>query len=114
MCSAVCSSCCRYSSPKAKFVTASLGQTVQGDKNGGGLILDAMENVADATKYPEFKGNVAAVCVFLSLTRPPSVLSPTLPASIRNLTRPPSRALYASRNVGRRCAAVRKPALYNG
>lgn len=51
----------QYSSPKAKFVTASLGQTVQGDKSGGGLILDAMENVADATKYPEFKGNVAAV-----------------------------------------------------
>ena len=26
-----------------------------------GLILDAIEAVANATKYPEFKGNVAAV-----------------------------------------------------
>ena len=26
-----------------------------------GLILDAMEAVANATKYPDFKGNVAAV-----------------------------------------------------
>jgi hypothetical protein len=43
------------------FVTASLGQTVRGDKDGGGLILDAMEAVANATKYPEFAGNVAAV-----------------------------------------------------
>jgi hypothetical protein len=35
---------------------------VQGATDGGGgLILDAMENVANATKYPEFKGNVAAV-----------------------------------------------------
>ena len=51
----------QYGSPNAKFVTASLGQTAQGATDGGGLILDAMENVADATKYPEFKGNVAAV-----------------------------------------------------
>jgi len=51
----------QYSSPNAKFVTATLGQTVKGDTSGGGLILDAMENVADATKYPDFKGNVAAV-----------------------------------------------------
>jgi len=32
-----------------------------GDTNGGGKILDAMLAVADATKYPEFEGNVAAV-----------------------------------------------------
>jgi hypothetical protein len=51
----------RYGSPNAKFVTASLGQTVRGSTDGGGLILDAMENVANATKYPEFAGNVAAV-----------------------------------------------------
>lgn len=51
----------QYNSPSAKFVAASLGQTVQGAKDGGGLILDAMENVANATKYPEFKGSVAAV-----------------------------------------------------
>lgn len=56
----------QYSSPNAKFVTASLGQTKQGATDGGGLILDAMEAV-DGTgkfgpvKYPEFKGNVAAV-----------------------------------------------------
>jgi hypothetical protein len=49
----------QYNAPNAKFVTASLGQTVQGATDGGGLILDAMENVAN--KYPEFKGNVAAV-----------------------------------------------------
>jgi hypothetical protein len=51
----------QYGSPNAKFVTASLGQTVKGATDGGGLILDAMENVADPAKYPEFKGNVAAV-----------------------------------------------------
>eukprot|EP00041_Stephanoeca_diplocostata_P041888 m.9342 g.9342 ORF g.9342 m.9342 type:complete len:467 (-) comp6888_c0_seq1:258-1658(-) len=51
----------QYGSPDAKFVTASLGQTVQGATDGGGLILDAMEAVANATKYPEFAGDVAAV-----------------------------------------------------
>lgn len=51
----------QYNAPNAKFVTASLGQTKQGSTDGGGLILDAMENVANATKYPAFKGNVAAV-----------------------------------------------------
>jgi len=51
----------QYGAPNAKFVTASLGQTAKGATDGGGLILDAMENVADPTKYPEFKGNVAAV-----------------------------------------------------
>lgn len=50
-----------FKSPKAKFVTASLGQTKMGSTDGGGLILDAMLAVANATKYPEFKGNVAAV-----------------------------------------------------
>jgi len=51
----------QYGAPNAKFVTASLGQTVQGSTGGDGLILNAMENVANATKYPEFAGNVAAV-----------------------------------------------------
>ena len=62
----------QYNAPKAKFVTASLGQTVKraaaedGDARaqrpmGDGLILQAMLNVANATKYPEFAGNVAAV-----------------------------------------------------
>ena len=50
-----------YKAPNAKFVTASLGQTAKGATDGGGLILDAMLNVADGKKYPEFKGNVAAV-----------------------------------------------------
>lgn len=52
----------QYNAPNAKFVTASLGQTVKGDTDGGGLILDAMLNVdGKSGKYPEFKGNVAAV-----------------------------------------------------
>eukprot|EP00040_Diaphanoeca_grandis_P038568 m.256780 g.256780 ORF g.256780 m.256780 type:complete len:350 (-) comp34682_c0_seq1:127-1176(-) len=52
----------QYKAPNAKFVTASLGQTVKGDTDGGGLILDAMLNVdGDSGKYPEFKGNVKAV-----------------------------------------------------
>ena len=51
----------QYSSPDAKFVTASLGQTVKGSTGGDGLVLDAMLSVANATKYPEFAGNVAAV-----------------------------------------------------
>ena len=51
----------QYASPNAKFVTASLGQTVEGSTGGDGLILDAMKNVADATKYPDFKDNVAFV-----------------------------------------------------
>merc|ERR1711890_67235 len=51
-----------YKAPDAKFVTASLGQTVKGATDGGGLILNAMLNVDGTSgKYPEFKGNVAAV-----------------------------------------------------
>ena len=34
---------------------------MKGSTDNGGLILDAMEAVADGTKYPAFKGNVAAV-----------------------------------------------------
>ena len=37
----------QHGSPNAKFITASLRQTVQGATDGGGLILDAMENVAN-------------------------------------------------------------------
>jgi len=52
----------QFNAPNAKFVTASLGQTVKGSTDGGGLILDAMLNVDGRSgKYPEFKGNVAAV-----------------------------------------------------
>jgi len=51
-----------FNSPNAKFVTASLGQTVKGSTGNDGLILDAMLNVdGDSGKYPEFKGNVKAV-----------------------------------------------------
>ena len=51
----------QFNAPKAKFVAASLGQTARGATDGGGLILDAIEAVANATKYPDFAGNVAAV-----------------------------------------------------
>jgi hypothetical protein len=55
----------RYKVPNAPFVTASLGQSTLPASacpgNCGGEILQAMMNVADPTKYPEFKGNVAMV-----------------------------------------------------
>lgn len=51
-----------FSAPHAKFVCASLGQTKQGDTDNGGKLLEAMLAVdGDSGKYPEFKGNVAAV-----------------------------------------------------
>ena len=51
-----------FNAPNAKFVTASLGQTKKGASDGGGKILDAMLAVdGESGKYPEFKGNVAAV-----------------------------------------------------
>merc|ERR1712151_507686 len=51
-----------FNVPNAKFVTASLGQTPMGAQDGGGAILDAMLAVdGKSGKYPEFKGNVAAV-----------------------------------------------------
>ena len=51
-----------FNAPKAKFVTASLGQTEKGATDGGGKILDAMFAVDGTSgKYPDFKGNVAAV-----------------------------------------------------
>ena len=51
-----------FDAPNAKFVTASLGQTEKGATDGGGKILDAMLAVdGESGKYPEFKGNVAAV-----------------------------------------------------
>ena len=52
----------QFNAPNAKFVTATLGQTVKGDTSNGGKILDAMFAVdGKSGKYPEFKGNVAAV-----------------------------------------------------
>jgi len=51
-----------FKAPNAKFVTASLGQTVKGSKGTDGIILDAMLAVdGNSGKYPDFKGNVAAV-----------------------------------------------------
>ena len=51
----------RYKVPNAPFVTASLGQSTLPASactgNCGGEILQAMLNVADATKYPEFKAS---------------------------------------------------------
>ena len=55
----------QYKAPNAPFVTASLGQStlptaaVPCAGNCGGGILQAMLNVADPKKYPDFKGNVA-------------------------------------------------------
>jgi hypothetical protein len=54
----------RYKAPNAPFVAASLGQSTLDPSclgNCGGGILKAEENLADATKYPEFKGNYASV-----------------------------------------------------
>jgi len=46
----------------APFVTVSLGQSVKGDTNGAGKILDAMLAVdGNSGKYPQYKGNVVAV-----------------------------------------------------
>ena len=51
-----------FNAPNAKFVCASLGQSKKGATDGGGKILNAMLTVdSDSGKYPEFKGNVAAV-----------------------------------------------------
>jgi hypothetical protein len=51
-----------FNAPNAKFVTASLGQTAMNATNNGGKILKAMLDVdGKSGKYPDFKGNVAAV-----------------------------------------------------
>lgn len=51
-----------FNAPEARFVCATLGQT---DKDTGSgnekRILDAMMAVSDATRYPDFAGNVATV-----------------------------------------------------
>jgi len=63
----------QFNAPKAPFVTASLGQTKKGDTGGGGLILDAMLAVDGTSgKYPDFKGNVAAVYTHPLLAGPGS------------------------------------------
>ena len=50
-----------FDAPNAKFVCATLGQTVKGATGNEGLILDAMFAVSDAEKYPQFEGDVATV-----------------------------------------------------
>ncbi len=51
-----------FNSPNADFVCATLGQTKMEDTGNGKKILDAMLAVdGKSGKYPEFKGNVAAV-----------------------------------------------------
>ncbi|MEM1354010.1 MAG: sialate O-acetylesterase [Planctomycetota bacterium] len=50
-----------FDAPDAKFVIATLGQTEIGAEGNEGKILQAMMNVADAEKYPQFEGNVATV-----------------------------------------------------
>ncbi len=51
-----------FNSPNAKFVCATLCQTVKGTTDNGGKLLDAMIAVdGNSGRYPEFKGNVATV-----------------------------------------------------
>lgn len=50
-----------FDAPNAKFVAATLGQTKKDTGGGQGKIRDAMFAVADHSKYPEFKGQTAAV-----------------------------------------------------
>ncbi|MEM9658926.1 MAG: sialate O-acetylesterase, partial [Planctomycetota bacterium] len=51
--------------PDAKFVCATLGQTQKDSTGNEGLILAAMLAVDGRSgKYPQFKGNVAAVYSF--------------------------------------------------
>lgn len=47
-----------FNAPRAKFVSATLGQTKKGDVGNEGEILDAILTVSSLS---EFKGNVAAV-----------------------------------------------------
>jgi len=51
-----------FKSPDAKFVLATLGESVKGSEGNGGKILNAQLAVdGKSGKYPEFKGNVATV-----------------------------------------------------
>jgi len=52
----------QFNAPNAPFVTVTLGQSVIGDTNGAGKILDAMMAVdGDSGKYPKYAGNVKTV-----------------------------------------------------
>ncbi len=51
-----------FNAPNAKFVCATLGQTVKDDASGTEKdILEAQLAVSNPSKYPDFKGNVATV-----------------------------------------------------
>jgi Carbohydrate esterase, sialic acid-specific acetylesterase len=51
-----------FHAPQAKFVLATLGEATKGSDGNGGMVLGAQLAVDGATgKYPEFKGNVAAI-----------------------------------------------------
>lgn len=51
-----------FNAPKAKFVLATMGESVKGGSGNGGLVLQAQLNVdGQSGKHPEFKGNVATV-----------------------------------------------------
>jgi hypothetical protein len=51
-----------FNAPNAKFVLATMGESVKGSGGNGGQILNAHLAVDGASgKYPEFKGNVATI-----------------------------------------------------
>ena len=51
-----------FNAPNAKFVLATMGESVKGSGGNGGQILDAHLAVdGTAGNYPEFKGNVATI-----------------------------------------------------
>ena len=50
-----------FDAPNAKFVAASLGEDEMGVESGGGKILEAIMNLADPEKHPEFKGSFGGV-----------------------------------------------------
>jgi len=51
-----------FDAPNAKFVLATLGEATKGSGGNGGKVLEAQLAVdGKSGKYPEFKGNVAAV-----------------------------------------------------
>ncbi len=51
-----------FNCPQGKFVLATLGQTSKENATGNdGLIFNAMMNISDGAKHPQFKGHIATV-----------------------------------------------------
>jgi hypothetical protein len=51
-----------FNAPKAKFVLATMGESVKGSGGNGGKVLEAQLAVDGSSgKYPEFKSNVSTV-----------------------------------------------------